>query len=93
MIRNGIGIHELASIDLAGIKAMWSLRVGAGGDGDGDGDGKEQFDNTLVIAFVGETRCVPAAGRREGRRDCGRGNRSWSRSGNGVTVGRRVGTG
>ncbi|XP_043235477.1 DNA damage-binding protein 1-like isoform X1 [Amphibalanus amphitrite] len=60
VIRNGIGIHELASIDLAGIKAMWSLRVGAGGDGDGDGD--ELFDNTLVIAFVGETRVLSLVG-------------------------------
>ncbi|XP_037087603.1 DNA damage-binding protein 1-like [Pollicipes pollicipes] len=58
VIRNGIGIHELASIDLAGIKAMWSLRVGTSGDDDGD----ELFDNTLVIAFVGETRVLSLIG-------------------------------
>ena len=38
IIRNGIGIHELASIDLGGIKGMWPLRVG----------GAEK-DNTLVL--------------------------------------------
>merc|ERR1719350_464316 len=28
IIRNGIGIHELASIDMPGIKGMWPLRCG-----------------------------------------------------------------
>lgn len=46
IIRNGIGIHELASVDLAGIKGMWPLRCGKGG----------KWDNTLVMSFVEQTR-------------------------------------
>nr|CAD7595538.1 unnamed protein product [Timema genevievae] len=52
IIRNGIGIQEHASIDLPGIKGMWALRVA----------GTDKFDNTLVMAFVTQTRyvCCPA---------------------------------
>lgn len=46
IIRNGIGIHELASIDLPGIKGMWPLKCGSTGP----------FDNTLVLSFVEHTR-------------------------------------
>lgn len=46
IIRNGIGIQEHASIDLPGIKGMWALRVAT----------SEKVDNTLVLAFVGQTR-------------------------------------
>lgn len=46
IIRNGIGIQEHASIDLPGIKGMWALRVAT----------SNKFDNTLVLAFVGQTR-------------------------------------
>jgi DNA damage-binding protein 1 len=46
IIRNGIGIQEHASIDLPGIKGMWALRVATA----------NKFDNTLVLAFVGQTR-------------------------------------
>jgi DNA damage-binding protein 1 len=46
IIRNGIGIHELASIDLSGIKGMWPLRCGAASG---------TFDNTLVLSFVEQT--------------------------------------
>lgn len=62
IIRNGIGIHEHASIDLPGIKGMWPLRVGPGvaphgGDGRDPGDSAER-DNTLVLSFVRQTRVL-----------------------------------
>lgn len=47
IIRNGIGIHELASLDLPSIKGMWPLRCGP------DSNNK---DNTLVMSFVEQTR-------------------------------------
>ncbi|XP_071476122.1 DNA damage-binding protein 1-like [Diadema antillarum] len=48
IIRNGIGIHEHASIDLPGIKGIWPLKV----------DVNSQFDDTLVLSFVGQTRVL-----------------------------------
>nr|XP_054761206.1 DNA damage-binding protein 1-like [Lytechinus pictus] len=48
IIRNGIGIHEHASIDLPGIKGIWPLKV----------DMNSQFDDTLVLSFVGQTRVL-----------------------------------
>ncbi|CAN8027231.1 unnamed protein product [Ixodes persulcatus] len=45
IIRNGIGIHEHASIDLPGIKGIWPLRVNT----------ESSRDNTLVLSFVGQT--------------------------------------
>ncbi|XP_028142182.1 DNA damage-binding protein 1 [Diabrotica virgifera virgifera] len=51
IIRNGIGIQEHASIDLPGIKGMWSLQIG----------GSKQ-DNTLVLSFVGQTRILSLNG-------------------------------
>nr|XP_037277577.1 LOW QUALITY PROTEIN: DNA damage-binding protein 1-like [Rhipicephalus microplus] len=66
IIRNGIGIHEHASIDLPGIKGMWPLRVGPGvaphgGDGRDTGDIAER-DNTLVLSFVRQTRVLMLSG-------------------------------
>ncbi|PSN48913.1 hypothetical protein C0J52_03484 [Blattella germanica] len=52
IIRNGIGIQEHASIDLPGIKGMWALRVAT----------TSKFDNTLVLAFVGQTRVLTLNG-------------------------------
>ncbi|XP_018327485.1 DNA damage-binding protein 1 [Agrilus planipennis] len=52
IIRNGIGIQEHASIDLPGIKGMWALTVAS--------DAK--LDNTLVLAFVGQTRVLSLNG-------------------------------
>ncbi|XP_023704861.1 DNA damage-binding protein 1 isoform X1 [Cryptotermes secundus] len=52
IIRNGIGIQEHASIDLPGIKGMWALRVAT----------SNKFDNTLVLAFVGQTRVLTLNG-------------------------------
>lgn len=41
------GIHEHASIDMAGIKGLWPLRLN-----------RSETDNILVMTFVGETRFV-----------------------------------
>ncbi|KAK2508545.1 hypothetical protein MC885_016074, partial [Smutsia gigantea] len=48
IIRNGIGIHEHASIDLPGIKGLWPLRS----------DSNRETDDTLVLSFVGQTRVL-----------------------------------
>lgn len=53
IIRNGIGIHELASIDelpANTIKGIWPLRVGS------------KLDNTLVLSFVEETVILSIVG-------------------------------
>jgi DNA damage-binding protein 1 len=52
IIRNGIGIQEHASIDLHGIKGMWPLRMGL----------SKEFDNTLVLSFVQQTRVLSLNG-------------------------------
>ncbi|KAL4642168.1 DNA damage-binding protein 1 [Arapaima gigas] len=52
IIRNGIGIHEHASIDLPGIKGLWPLRSGAG----------RETDDMLVLSFVGQTRVLMLSG-------------------------------
>uniref|UniRef100_A0A8C2WAQ8 Damage-specific DNA binding protein 1 n=1 Tax=Cyclopterus lumpus TaxID=8103 RepID=A0A8C2WAQ8_CYCLU len=52
IIRNGIGIHEHASIDLPGIKGLWPLRSEAGKD----------TDDMLVLSFVGQTRVLMLSG-------------------------------
>ncbi|XP_070551484.1 DNA damage-binding protein 1-like [Ptychodera flava] len=52
IIRNGIGIHEHASIDLPGIKGIWPLRV----------DVNTELDDTLVLTFVGQTRVLKLNG-------------------------------
>ena len=52
IIRNSIGIHELASIDLPGIKSMWPLRCGPA----------DSRDNTLVLSFVEQTRVLALCG-------------------------------
>ncbi|XP_053613345.1 DNA damage-binding protein 1 [Plodia interpunctella] len=50
IIRNGIGIQEQASIDLPGIKGMWALSAAAAAH------------DTLVVAFVGQTRVLTLNG-------------------------------
>ena len=71
IIRNGIGIHELASIDLPSIKGMWPLRVGPANPVNGAGDGastaggnqqSRSFDNTLVMSFVEHTIVLTLTG-------------------------------
>lgn len=49
IIRNGIGIHEHASIDLDGIMGLWALKVGSV---------NTEFDDTLVLSFVGQSRVL-----------------------------------
>lgn len=52
IIRNGIGIQEQASIDLPGIKGMWALTLREG----------SAHHDTLVLAFVGQTRVLTLNG-------------------------------
>uniref|UniRef100_A0AAQ4PH83 DNA damage-binding protein 1 n=1 Tax=Gasterosteus aculeatus aculeatus TaxID=481459 RepID=A0AAQ4PH83_GASAC len=49
IIRNGIGIHEHASIDLPGIKGLWALRS------------PRETDDMLVLSFVGLFLPTPPA--------------------------------
>ena len=51
IVRNGIGIHEHASVDLPGIKGLWSLRESI----------DSKFDRYLVQSFIGETRVLALA--------------------------------
>lgn len=46
IIRNGIGINELATIDLPGIKGVWQLKVDS------------IYDNVVAMAFVGQTKLL-----------------------------------
>ena len=48
IIRNGIGFLEQASVDLAGMKGIWSLRKNY----------MDAYDTYLVMSFVGETRVL-----------------------------------
>ena len=47
VIRNGIGINEQASVDLPGVKGMWTLKTAS----------SSAYDNFLVVTFIG---CVLA---------------------------------
>jgi len=49
IIRNGIGIHEQASIDLPGIKGMWALKMEST---------DSSWDDSAVLSFVGQTRVL-----------------------------------
>ncbi|ESO97964.1 hypothetical protein LOTGIDRAFT_209160 [Lottia gigantea] len=51
IIRNGIGIHEHANIDLAGTKGIWPLRLNG-----------TKYDDMLVLSFVGQTRVLALNG-------------------------------
>jgi DNA damage-binding protein 1 len=51
VVRNGIGIHEQASVELPGIKGLWSLRESY----------EARFDRYLVQSFIGETRVLAIA--------------------------------
>ncbi|CAH8385815.1 unnamed protein product [Eruca vesicaria subsp. sativa] len=48
IVRNGIGINEQASVELEGIKGMWSLKSSV----------DEAFDTFLVVSFISETRIL-----------------------------------
>ncbi|GIY45148.1 hypothetical protein CEXT_80492 [Caerostris extrusa] len=51
IIRNGIGIHEHATIDLPGVKGMWPLKLDS-----------SEYDDTLILSFVGQTRILNLSG-------------------------------
>ncbi|KVH77823.1 Cleavage/polyadenylation specificity factor, A subunit, C-terminal [Cynara cardunculus var. scolymus] len=48
IVRNGIGINEQASVELQGIKGMWSLRSAT----------DDLYDTFLVVSFISETRIL-----------------------------------
>jgi DNA damage-binding protein 1 len=48
VVRNGIGIHEQATVELPGVKGCWSLRTGD----------DAVSDTYLVVTFIGETRVL-----------------------------------
>ena len=48
IIRNGIGINETATIELPGMKGIWSMKS----------DAADEFDTFLVVTFVAETRVL-----------------------------------
>jgi len=52
VVRNGIGINEQASIELSGIKGMWSLRPTTNG----------AHDKYLVQSYINETRVLAIDG-------------------------------
>ncbi|KAK9943023.1 hypothetical protein M0R45_008648 [Rubus argutus] len=49
VVLNGIGINEQASVELQGIKGMWSLRSST----------DDLHDFFLVVSFISETRILP----------------------------------
>ena len=53
IIRNGIGINEEASIELPGMKGVWSLKPNS----------QHSYHKFLVESFVGETRVLAIEGR------------------------------
>eukprot|EP00899_Mesostigma_viride_P024186 jgi/Mesvir1/4952/Mv04573-RA.2 len=48
IVRNGIGINEQASVELPGIRGIWSLRAST----------SDAFDTFLVVTFIHETRIL-----------------------------------
>ncbi len=52
IVRNGIGIEEHASVDLPGVKGSFSFQRNSTDD----------FDNYIVVSFVGESRVLMLAG-------------------------------
>lgn len=55
IIRNGIGLNEQATIELSGVKGIWSLRPSS----------TAQYDKFLVVSFVNETRFLAITGGEE----------------------------
>ena len=51
IIRSGIGIHEMANVELAGIKALWAVRIF-----------NDEFDDHLVLSFYGYTKIFSFTG-------------------------------
>jgi DNA damage-binding protein 1 len=48
VVRNGIGINEQATVEVPGIKGMWSLRRNM----------DDRFDEFLLVTFISETRLL-----------------------------------
>ncbi|KAH8972743.1 hypothetical protein BDL97_01G007000 [Sphagnum fallax] len=48
IVRNGIAIHEQASVELQGMKGIWSLQASS----------HDKFDSFLVVSFITETRIL-----------------------------------
>lgn len=48
VVRNGVGINEQATVELPGLKGIWSLRAGTA----------ESYDTFLVVTFISETRVL-----------------------------------
>jgi len=59
LVRNGIGVEEQASVDLPGIKGMWSLRARF----------QDEFDTYLVQSYLGETRILGFGGSDDGEEE------------------------
>jgi len=57
IIRNGIGINETATIELPGMKGIWSMK-GLAENTMGEGTEHEVYDKYLVVTFVAETRVL-----------------------------------
>lgn len=49
IIRNGVGLNELATIEISGVKGCWSLRSSF----------SDKFDDMLVLSFLNQT-CILA---------------------------------
>lgn len=54
IIRNGIGIQEHASIDLADVKGLWALSINL--------EGASPIHNMLIVSLVGQTRALLLVG-------------------------------
>ena len=51
IIRSGIGIHEMANVELSGIKALWAIKIF-----------NEENDDHLVLSFYGYTKIFSFSG-------------------------------
>lgn len=51
IIRNGIGINELASVDIQDVNNVWRLRVDS-----------PEYDNIIVLAYINATRLLKLVG-------------------------------
>jgi DNA damage-binding protein 1 len=52
IIRNGVGLNELAAIKISGVKGIWTLRPSF----------DEKHDDVLIISFVNQTRLLQLRG-------------------------------
>lgn len=52
IIRNGVGLNELAAIEISGVKGVWALRPSF----------NDKHDDMLIISFVNQTRLLQLRG-------------------------------